>query len=297
MRHGEEKGSATDFWKSFEEYHQDSSQELDAASEFAEGTFEGMDLPAMSSVNRRQFLALMGASAALAGTGCSDYRSKGVVIPYNKKPVEVVPGIANYYASSCTACPDRCGTLIKTREGRPIKVDGNPEHPINMGKICAKGQAQTLSLYDPDRLKQPINAEQSFVPWEFVDKDVSKALKTAQSNGKEIALVLPKITSPALANLLAKFQKTFPVARSYSFDYYAEQPRVKAWEDAYGESQLPVIAWDQAEIILSLESDFLGKGRGRVETVRKYSQRRNGLDVDNFNRLYAVEGEIGRAHV
>ena len=292
MSHGEDKEELVDFWKSFEEYHQDSSPELETVTEFAEGTFDGMDLASMSSVNRRQFLALMGASAALAGTGCSDYRSKGVVIPYNKKPVEVVPGIANFYASSCTACPDRCGTLIKTREGRPIKVDGNPDHPINQGKICAKGQAQTLALYDPDRLRHPVDGNGAVVQWEFIDKDVVKALKQAQSKGQEIALILPKITSPALAHLLTKFSKSFPVTRTYSFDYYAEYPRVKAWEDGYGDSQLPVIAWDQAEIILALESDFLGKGKGRVETVRKYSQRRNGLDVDSFNRLYAVEGAM-----
>mgnify|MGYP003344446426 CR=1 FL=1 len=84
MSHGEDKEEVVDFWKSFEEYHQDSSPELETVTEFAEGTFEDLDLKSMSAVNRRQFLALMGASAALAGTGRSSYMGKGTIIPYNQ---------------------------------------------------------------------------------------------------------------------------------------------------------------------------------------------------------------------
>ena len=102
------------------------------------------------------FLPLLGASAALAGTACTDYRDKGEIVPYNNKPEEITVGKPNYYASTCTACANSCGILIKTREGRPIKVDGNPDHPVNKGKICAKGQANILNLYDPERLKKPL---------------------------------------------------------------------------------------------------------------------------------------------
>lgn len=297
MSQGTEKDPGTEnFWRSFEDYHRTSTPGEEATSEFAEGTFEDLDLSAMSAVNRRQFLALMGASAALAGTGCSSYKNKGTIIPYNQKPVEIVPGIANYYASSCTGCSDHCGVLVKAREGRPIKVDGNPEHPVNQGKICAKGQAQTLSLYDPDRLRYPVsNLEDGSVKpveWEFADKDIAKALKNAADKGQEIALLMPKVSSPSVTALLSKFRKVYPTSKTYSYEYFDSFSRRSSWEKAYGESELPVIAWEKAEVILALESDFLGKGRGRVETVRKYSARRNSLEVEKFNRLYAVEGSM-----
>ena len=92
----------------------------------------------MNSLSRRKFLALLSASAALTATACTNYRDKGEIIPYNQRPEEVLPGKANLYASTCTSCAQSCGVLVKTREGRPIKIDGNPDHPINQGKICSK---------------------------------------------------------------------------------------------------------------------------------------------------------------
>ncbi len=132
----------------------------------------------------------MGASAALAGTACTDYRDKGEIVPYNNKPEEITVGKPNYYASTCTSCANSCGILIKTREGRPIKVDGNPDHPVNKGKICAKGQANILNLYDPERLKKPLKKTGlafNEISWKDADSEIINAL--ASANGKEIAIV------------------------------------------------------------------------------------------------------------
>ncbi|PIW98853.1 MAG: molybdopterin oxidoreductase, partial [Ignavibacteria bacterium CG_4_8_14_3_um_filter_37_9] len=125
--------------------------------EFLEGVTNDFNIEKnLSGLSRRKFIALLSASAALAGAGCSDYRDKGEVIPYNLKPEEVIPGKPNYYASTCNGCAQNCGIVIKTREGRPIKIDGNTDHPINKGKICAKGEASILNLYDPSRLQFPL---------------------------------------------------------------------------------------------------------------------------------------------
>ena len=125
------------------------------AHEFMAGVTDGFDLGQLSTMSRKRFLALLSASAAFAATGCTNYRDKGEIVPYTKKPEEIVPGVANLYASTCTGCSQQCGILVKTREGRPIKIDGNPEHPINRGKICATGQASILNLYDPASAAPP----------------------------------------------------------------------------------------------------------------------------------------------
>ena len=97
------------YWQSFEELYNDSEFVRINQDEFKEGVSESPDSSGMSSLSRRKFLALLGASAALAGTACSDYRDKGEIIPYNKKPEEITLGIPNFYASTCTTCPNACG--------------------------------------------------------------------------------------------------------------------------------------------------------------------------------------------
>src|SRR3990167_11153583 len=146
----------SNYWRSFEDLYKDSKTIEASHHEFKEGVTDDFDPSDLSHISRRKFLALVGASAALAGAGCSDYPDKGEIIPYNKKPEEVTIGKANHYASTSTACSHTCGVLIKTREGRPIKVEGNPDHPVNKGKICLKCQAAILNLYDPERLKEPL---------------------------------------------------------------------------------------------------------------------------------------------
>jgi MoCo/4Fe-4S cofactor protein with predicted Tat translocation signal len=145
------------YWRSFNELYRDKDFIEASHKEFNEGVKEDFNPGSLSGFSRRKFLALLGASAALAGTGCS-HRDKGEIIPYNNKPEEILPGNPNFYASTCTSCGGACGIIIKTREGRPIKVDGNPLHPVNKGKICAKGQASILNLYDPERLKSPLQS-------------------------------------------------------------------------------------------------------------------------------------------
>src|SRR5512147_2557112 len=107
----------------------------------------------MPEFQRREFLKLVGASAGAAATvGCEPVNK---LIPYVIQPQEIVPGIAEYYASTCQECPAGCGLKVKTREGRPIKLDGNPEHPINKGALCARGQASIGRAYHPDRYRGP----------------------------------------------------------------------------------------------------------------------------------------------
>ena len=237
-------------------------------------------------------MLLLGASAALAGTACTDYRDKGEIVPYNNKPEEITVGKPNYYASTCTACANSCGILIKTREGRPIKVDGNPDHPINKGKICAKGQANILNLYDPERLKKPIKKTGlSFneVSWKEADNDVLAALMFA--GDKEIAIVTHSITSPTTFKVIEEFKTKFPSTKVYSYDLFNNDIKNLAWKKTFGSGKYPLVKWNEAKIILSLESDFLGTEGNKVETARLFAEGRD-VDTKTFNKLYCVDSSL-----
>ena len=235
----------------------------------------------MSSLSRRKFLALLGASAALAGTACTDYRDKGEIIPYNKKPEEVTLGKANYYASTCTACPNACGILVKTREGRPIKIDGNPDHPISKGKICAQGQASIMSLYDPDRLKNPRKKlERRFVDYNWKNTDDEIMFDLMNSGNKEIAIITRKIVSPTTKKVLDDFAAKYPSTKIYSYEVFNNSVRNSAWKKCYGSDEFPPVKWNEAKIILSFDGDFLGESNNKIENARLFS---DGRDVINKN--------------
>jgi len=280
------------YWQSFEElYNSDEFIKLNE-NEFKEDLPEKFSTSGMSSLSRRKFLALLGASAAIAGTSCTDYRDKGEIVPYNQKPEEIIPGRPNYYASTCMQCSSACGILIKTREGRPIKIDGNPDHPVSKGKICAHGQASIMSLYDPDRIKAPKKRiESSFteISWKTADEEIFFELMNA--SGREIAIFTNKIVSPSFRKVLDDFTASYPSARIYSYEPLNSETRSSAWMKCYGNGEFPAIKWNEADVILSLDSDFLGCGDDKVENVRLFSE---GRDVMNkkFNRLYVVEGNL-----
>ncbi|AFH49098.1 Alternative complex III protein ActB [Ignavibacterium album JCM 16511] len=281
------------YWRSFEELYRNEKTLEAKHHEFAEGVTDEFDPNKnLSGISRRKFLALLGASAALAGVACSDYRDKGEIVPYNVKPEEIILGKPNYYASTCTACANSCGILIKTREGRPIKVDGNPEHPVNQGKICSKGQANILNLYDPERLQQPLKRTSTgfdSTEWKKADSEIIAALSMAGS--KEIAVVTHSVTSPTFTKVLEDFKAKFPSTKIYSYELFNNSNRKSAWFKCYGSRNFPLIKWNEAKVIVALESDFLGVEGNRIENSRMFAE---GRDVKNksFNRLYVIESSM-----
>jgi len=279
------------YWKSLRDYHNDPEMLEIKAREFMEGEDEPIDLSEMSGVSRRKFLALLSASASFALAGCGLHPNlKEKIIPYNERPQGVKEGFANYYASTCGGCANACGTLVKTREGRPIKVDGNPDHPINAGKVCAKAQASVLNLYDPERLKEP-QKNGSSVDWKAIDTDIISALKS--SGSKEIALIANTITSPTTMKVFADLKNKYPGLKVYSYDLSDDSNLKNAWKKSYGTNSVPAIKLDQAKIILSLESDFLASEGSFIENARLYAKNRDVMNnPKGFNKLYCVEGTM-----
>ena len=290
----EKENPDLNYWKSLESLYNDPDVQEASRHEFQKDVTDDFDLNKINGLSRRKFLSLVAASAALAGAGCSNYRDEGDIIPYNNKPESITLGQPNYYASTANGCQNGCGVLIKTREGRPIKVDGNPDHPVNRGKACAKCQASILSLYDPERLKNPMIKTQSgeFLrsTWQNVDDKIRSILSS--SNGKEIAIISHRIISPTGKKVLQDFQRKYPSTKIYSYELFNDETRNSAWKKTHGADVFPLIKWDEAKIIIALESDFLGIGENKVENAILFAKRRDVKDLENFNRLYVVEGNM-----
>ena len=283
------------YWRSLRELHGAESVTEAKAQEFMAGVTEDFRVEDLSTMSRKKFLALLSASAAFAAAGCSNYRDKGEIVPYTRKPEEVLPGVANFYASTCAGCAQACGILIKTREGRPIKVDGNPDHPVNSGKICATGQASVLNLYDPNRLRSPFyglssGKSTSALTWAQADAEITAALQRLASEGKRIALLTRSATSPTAKSVIGAFVTAYPMTDVIVYDETADTARRTAWKKCYGSGEPPSIAWEKADVIVSLDADFLGTEGYHVEATRRYARRRDLLAGATFNRLYAVEG-------
>lgn len=280
------------YWRSFEALYNDPIVIEAKGHEFNEGVTDSFNTSEMSNLSRRKFLALLGASAALAGAACTDYRDKGEIVPYNNKPEEITVGKPNYYSSTCTACTNACGILIKTREGRPIKVDGNPDHPVNKGKICARGQANILNLYDPERLKTPLLGRNSVfneISWKDADDVIIKSL--ASANGKEIAIITNPVISPTTLKVLEDFKQKYPTTKIYSYSFFNQDAKNSAWQKTFGSPKYPLVKWNEAKIIVALESDFLGTDGNKVENSRLFAQGRD-VDSKTFNRLYCIDSTL-----
>lgn len=288
----------SNYWRSFEELHNKTDDGFDEVNtrEFVEGTFDEVDLEKMTSVDRRRFLGLLGASAAFAGVGCSDYRDQGVVVPYNKKPAEITIGRPNFYATTADESCDSIPVLVKTREGRPIKIDGNADHPTTRGKINSAAQASILGLYDPDRIRGPLKkdaeAKEHAAEWSKLDVELIQALVESTRKGKKIVIVTPRNSSPAAQEVISRFKSRFGTVQALEYDPLFAPNSRRAWFKSYGDQDTPVINLSDAEIIVDLDSDFLGKGRHKLEYRRQMAERRDSFNVDKFNRLYSIEGGL-----
>jgi len=290
------------YWKSLGDKEKSSDTLRAKQNEFINEIHSGEDLEPKSGLSRRKFLAISAATTALAATACTDYRDKGEIVTYNKKPESVLPGMADFYASTCTGCSLNCGVLIKTRAGRPVKVDGNPSHPINKGKICSAGQASLMELYSPERIKHPVKKQggdlilfrddMTKAKWSDVNGDIIKHLDNAKKENKQVAIISNPVKSPTQKKLLDEFTAKYPNATIYTYKLMNCSNRVSGWEAVSGNKNVPLIKWNEANLILTFEADILGNESNFVENIRLFTERRNVNDLDNFNRLYSVEGKM-----
>lgn len=228
--------------------------------------------------NRRDFLKLVGLGVAGAAAGCSTTSDR--LIPYLVQPNDVLPGIANYYASTCRECASGCGILIKQREGRAIKLEGNAAHPIGQGGLCARGHAGLQGLYDPDRLKTPMLREGN--GWKAITWDEAMRVAGERLGGArgKLALVTANVTG-SLHKLAAEWAQagggTHLVYEPFAYESLREANR-----RTFGQATIPNYDFSRARSILSFGADFLETWLRPVDQARGFAAARARADAGRF---------------
>ncbi len=253
------------YWKSVEELNDNSSiVETLRNNEFAEpipveeflGDKESLSA---TSTSRRDFLKYVGFSTAAASlAACEGPVIKS--IPYVVQPEEIIPGVADFYATTMADGFDFANILIKTREGRPIKVENNIVDGVKLS-ANARVHASVLSLYDSTRLKQPKIAKKS-ASWSDVDAKVKASLNDAKANGGQVVLLTGTMASPSTDKLIAEFIAKNPSAKHIVYDAVSESNALDAFQMAYGERALADYDFSKSEVIVSVGADFLGDWQG-----------------------------------
>jgi molybdopterin-containing oxidoreductase family iron-sulfur binding subunit len=227
----------------------------------------------MPEIDRRNFLKLVGVSAgAAAASGCNDPVQK--LIPYVVQPEEITPGLAVIYASTCQECPAGCGLHVRTREGRPVKLEGNPDHPVNRGALCARGQASIGRTYLPDRYPGPMKRQTDggFAPitWEEAHALVAKKVAAAGDRTH----VLGGSVGPTLSGLVDEWVAAVGAGGRTVYEPFDYTALKEASRSVFGVASQPRFDLSQADFIIDFGSDFLESWISPVEHGRQFADAR-----------------------
>lgn len=274
----------TQYWRSKEQLEDDPGFEKWLHREFPEGASELND-----PVTRRSFLSVMGASMALAGlTGCR--RPVEKIVPYVHAPEFEVLGAPTYFASAIPLGTSSIGVVIETHEGRPTKVEGNELHPSSFGGTDIWTQASILNLYDPDRVS--IFTEKGALrSWEtFVEAWRSREPDLLTAKGKGLAVISESFSSPTMSRLQKAFMRRFPQAKFVAWEPVSESNRDAGLTAAAGSALRPSYELDVANVVVSLDMDFLQTEADSARNARLFARGRRVMSPhDEMNRLYVVE--------
>ncbi|WP_077922105.1 TAT-variant-translocated molybdopterin oxidoreductase [Spirosoma sp. 209] len=282
------------YWKGVEELRNDATFVKNANSEFANPDESSSDLDGLlggSNTQRRDFLKAMGfGMAAVSLAACETPVHKA--IPYINKPEFTYPSISDYYASTFVDGGDYAAILVETREGRPIKIEGNPQSSISKGGTTARVQASVLSLYDIDKLNGPRRGD-AVIDWATADREIINGLNTVSSRGGAIRIVTSTILSPATKAVVADFVAKYPTARHIMYDVNSAFGMVQANQASFGKAVIPSYDFSKAQTIVSLGADFLGTWIAPLDFARPYAQGRKigavGGGKKTMSRHYQFE--------
>ena len=283
------------YWRSLEELAQNEAFQEVMRREFPEQADVWPD-----SLSRRRFLTLMGASLALAGlSGCSVKSApSGQIVPYVQPPEDAVPGRPLFFATTMTFAGAAVGLLVESHAGRPTKVEGNPDHPASLGATDIFQQASVLTLYDPDRSQTVTHLGQTRTWTEALAAIGEAVQKQRERRGAGLRLLSETIVSPTLAGQIETLLKDLPQAK---WHVYEPVHRDMAWQGAqmaFGEAVNPVYDFRKADVVLSLDADFLQCGPGSLRYAADFMARRRvrttprDAATARMNRLYVVETAV-----
>src|ERR1700722_10688236 len=277
------------YWRSLEELA--STEEFRA---FVEDEFPNRTPDWNNPASRRRFLTLMGASVALAGASACTVQPKELIVPYVRQPEEVVPGNPLFYATAMSTAGIATGFLIESHMGRPTKVEGNPQHPASLGATDAAMQASVLTLYDPDR-SQTVTRNGAINDWgNFLTALAGARDIAGLKQGSGFRILTGTVTSPTFSSQMKEFLAAYPAAKWHQYEPCGRHSVRSGATMAFGKPVNTIYRFDLADVVVSLDADFLCSGMpGGIRYARDYTARRRAAAIDpnaQAPRLYVAEG-------
>ncbi len=266
------------YWQNFGELNQTDAFKQSSENEFADELLPLADLDEKGLLDgkapRRDFLKYLGFSTAAAALAASCEMPVRKAVPYLQKPDNLIPGVPNYYASTYVNGGDAISVVVKQRDGRPIKIEGNELSTVTKGGTSAQAQASVLDLYDTIRLRHPLQKDGSSFKevstFDAFDKMIGTAM--AGLGGKAIVLLTSTINSPSTLQIINNFLAKYPGSSHVQYDAVSYSGMLMANEACYGKRAIPAYRFDKAKTIVSLSADFLGTWLSPVEFSRQYSE-------------------------
>ena len=278
------------YWQSLENYKElkkNRVSEKEAMPEFSIEGLEESEVKGKSS--RRDFLKMMGFSVGAVALVSSCQMPVRKAIPLLNRPQELTPGVPNYYASTFFDGDEYCSILVKTRESRPIKIEGNELSPISQRGTTARVQASVLDLYDDARLKGPVkNGKQT--DWKNIDKEIQAQLNTLKTEGKSVILLTSTIISPTTRKLIGDFIQAYPHVKWVQYDTLPLSAMRQANQTNFGKAVIPYYHFENADVMVGFNADFLGTWLMPVTFSKQFAKGRKIKDGQTkMSRLYQFE--------
>jgi molybdopterin-containing oxidoreductase family iron-sulfur binding subunit len=238
-----------------------------------------------SGVKRRDFLKVLGAAgAATTAVGCTNEQVEAL-IPYMVSPDQTVPGVSTYYSTTCRECAASCGIIAEVRDGRAIKLEGNPDHPVNRGALCAKGQASLQGLYNPDRYRSPMMREGGrLVPttWDAAIATLTQKMGAARASGAANVVFINGPDSGSFAGFLDGWLGSFGFPAHVQYDPTVDHAVQAINAREYG-AAMPRYNFSAARLIVSIGADFLDGWGASVPQQTAFAEARAKLqDAPRF---------------
>ncbi len=277
-----------EYWRSLEELAGSEFFQESLRREFPGGVEEWND-----AIDRRHFLRLMGASLALAGLTACTRQPAETIVPYVHPAKGITLGEPLYFATAMPMSGAAEGLLVESHEGRPTKIEGNPNHPASLGATSLFAQASVLTLYNPDRARTITNIEE-IRSWGAFTSEIQQAMAGKRgSQGAGLRILTGTVASPTLLNQIKTLLTEFPAAKWHQYEPVNRDNALAGARMAFGEPVNAYYRFENADVILALDADFLICGPASVRYAREFADRRRLLDGNReMNRLYVVESSM-----